>query len=235
MGQYAGTLPPELQPVTVGSMLLHAPRPGRRRRPGDFGRRCHEATRAAAPVAGTRAGAGEFGLRRRDFAPREGDSMKAVVQVRNEHARPARRTSPTSTLPRASPRRRLRSALTSLAWPCWCCSRWRPAAPWRRVSRYLWTLLNVLFGTALVVAGASTLNQVIERRTDARMPHRESAVAGRPPSAAGSVPLFGASLGGGGVAYLALTLGHWAARGRRRPRPSGCTSASIRLGNPGPP
>ena len=75
----------------------------------------------------------------------------------------------------------------------------------------LWTLLNVLFGTALVAAGASTLNQLIERRTDARMRRTEN----RPLPAGRLQPLevllFGALLGGGGVAYLALTLGHWAA------------------------
>ena len=75
----------------------------------------------------------------------------------------------------------------------------------------LWTLLNVLFGTALVAAGASTLNQLIERRSDARMRRTEN----RPLPAGRLQPLevllFGALLGAGGVAYLALTLDHWAA------------------------
>ncbi len=74
-----------------------------------------------------------------------------------------------------------------------------------------WTLWNVLFGTALVAAGASTLNQLIERRTDARMRRTEN----RPLPAGRLQPLevllFGTLLGAGGVAYLALTLDHWSA------------------------
>jgi protoheme IX farnesyltransferase len=71
-------------------------------------------------------------------------------------------------------------------------------------------LFHVLFGTALVAAGASALNQFIERRSDARMARTEN----RPLPAGRLSPaealLFGAALGLGGVAYLALTL-PWAA------------------------
>jgi len=72
-------------------------------------------------------------------------------------------------------------------------------------------LFHVLFGTALVAAGASTLNQLLERRTDARMRRTEN----RPLPAGRLLPaealLFAALLGAGGVAYLALTLPYWAA------------------------
>ena len=72
-------------------------------------------------------------------------------------------------------------------------------------------LFNVLLGTALVAAGASTLNQLIERRSDAHMRRTEN----RPLPAGRLQPLevllFGILLGAGGVAYLALTLNHWAA------------------------
>jgi heme o synthase len=70
-------------------------------------------------------------------------------------------------------------------------------------------LFNVLLGTALVAAGASTLNQLIERRTDARMRRTEN----RPLPAGRLQPLevlvFGVLLGAGGVVYLLLTLDHW--------------------------
>ncbi len=75
----------------------------------------------------------------------------------------------------------------------------------------LLTLGNVLFGTTLVAAGASALNQLIERRSDARMRRTEN----RPLPAGRLQPLevllFGVILGAGGVAYLALTLGNWSA------------------------
>jgi protoheme IX farnesyltransferase len=76
---------------------------------------------------------------------------------------------------------------------------------------HLWTLFHVLFGTALVAAGASALNQWMERRSDGRMRRTEN----RPLPAGRLQPrevlLFGVLLGVGGVAYLALTLTHWAA------------------------
>jgi protoheme IX farnesyltransferase len=69
-------------------------------------------------------------------------------------------------------------------------------------------LLNTLFGTALVAAGASALNQWMERKTDARMKR----TANRPLPAGRLHPVeafgFGALLGIGGTAYLALTLPH---------------------------
>ena len=72
-------------------------------------------------------------------------------------------------------------------------------------------LFHVLLGTALVAAGASTLNQLIERHSDAYMRRTEN----RPLPSGRLQPLevlaFGVLLGVGGVAYLALTLDHWAA------------------------
>ncbi len=73
-------------------------------------------------------------------------------------------------------------------------------------------LWHTLFGTALVAAGASALNQVIERRSDARMKRTRN----RPLPAGRLRPrevlIFGLGLGFAGVAYLGLSLGHpWAA------------------------
>jgi heme o synthase len=70
---------------------------------------------------------------------------------------------------------------------------------------------NVLVGTTLVAGGASTLNQLIERGTDARMRRTEN----RPLPAGRLQPLevllFGVLLGAGGVVYLLVTLDHWCA------------------------
>ncbi len=67
-------------------------------------------------------------------------------------------------------------------------------------------LLNTLLGTAMVASGAATLNQVIEKRTDARMKR----TANRPiPSGRLSIQealLFGVVLGVAGMAYLAWTV-----------------------------
>jgi protoheme IX farnesyltransferase len=67
-------------------------------------------------------------------------------------------------------------------------------------------LLHTLFGTALVVAGASALNQVFERHSDSLMER----TANRPlPSGRlelGTSLLFGAGLALGGLGYLALTV-----------------------------
>lgn len=67
-------------------------------------------------------------------------------------------------------------------------------------------LLHTLFGTALVAAGASALNQLLERHTDALMRRTEN----RPLPAGRLQPvevwLFGLSLGIGGLVYLSLTL-----------------------------
>jgi protoheme IX farnesyltransferase len=73
-------------------------------------------------------------------------------------------------------------------------------------------LLNTVLGTALVAAGASALNQWLERYTDARMKR----TADRPLPAGRLAPAealaFGLTLGVVGVAYLALTLPRpWAA------------------------
>jgi protoheme IX farnesyltransferase len=77
---------------------------------------------------------------------------------------------------------------------------------------YLPVLLHVLVGTGLVAAGASALNQLLERNTDARMRRTEN----RPLPAGRLHPLevlaFGCGLGFAGVAYLAWTLQRpWAA------------------------
>jgi heme o synthase len=68
------------------------------------------------------------------------------------------------------------------------------------------TVLHTLVGTALVAAGASALNQLLERHSDALMLRTEN----RPLPSGRLQPLevllFGASLGAGGLAYLGLTV-----------------------------
>src|SRR5216683_5921070 len=73
-------------------------------------------------------------------------------------------------------------------------------------------LFHTLFGTALVAAGASALNQWIERDSDARMRRTEN----RPLPSGRVQPVealvFGSVLGVVGVAYLAVALPRpWAA------------------------
>ena len=73
-------------------------------------------------------------------------------------------------------------------------------------------LAHTVLGTALVAAGASTLNMYLERRADARMRRTE----GRPLPAGrlrpGEALLFGSALGIGGTAYLWAALPQaWAA------------------------
>jgi protoheme IX farnesyltransferase len=67
-------------------------------------------------------------------------------------------------------------------------------------------VLHAVLGTALVAAGASALNQLLERHTDARMRRTE----GRPLPAGrvlpGEVLVLGVGLAAVGVAYLALAL-----------------------------
>lgn len=67
-------------------------------------------------------------------------------------------------------------------------------------------LLNAVLGTGLVAAGASVLNQLLERHTDARMRRTENRPlpSGRvqPVEAA----LFGLGLAAAGLAYLAVTV-----------------------------
>ncbi len=67
-------------------------------------------------------------------------------------------------------------------------------------------LFHAVLGTALVVGGASALNQLLERRTDSLMQRTEN----RPLPVGRLQPLevaaFGATLGIFGVAYLAVTL-----------------------------
>jgi protoheme IX farnesyltransferase len=65
-------------------------------------------------------------------------------------------------------------------------------------------LVHAVIGTGLVAAGASVLNQVLERQTDALMHRTEN----RPLPAGRLQPLevlfYGTALGAGGLAYLAL-------------------------------
>src|SRR5439155_17386895 len=70
-----------------------------------------------------------------------------------------------------------------------------------------WLLLcHTILGTALVAGGASALNQLLERDSDGLMWRTEN----RPLPAGRLLPmevlLFGAALGGAGVAYLALVV-----------------------------
>ncbi len=69
-------------------------------------------------------------------------------------------------------------------------------------------LINTLAGTALVAAGASALNQLLERRTDARMRRTENRPlpAGRLQPA--EVLAFGVALSVLGVLWLALSCRH---------------------------
>jgi protoheme IX farnesyltransferase len=74
-------------------------------------------------------------------------------------------------------------------------------------------LVHTLLGTALVAAGASALNQLLERHTDALMRRTEN----RPLPAGRLQPLevfvFGVTLGVAGTVYLAVSLSHPLAAG----------------------
>ncbi len=73
-------------------------------------------------------------------------------------------------------------------------------------------LLHTLLGTTLVAAGASALNQFIERQSDARMRRTENRPLPSGRLQPAEVLTFGISLGLGGVLYLALALPRaWAA------------------------
>ncbi len=70
----------------------------------------------------------------------------------------------------------------------------------------LLVLLHTVFGTALVAAGASALNQWFERESDALMRRTENRPLPSGRLQALEVFVFGLLLGLGGVLYLALTL-----------------------------
>jgi protoheme IX farnesyltransferase len=80
-------------------------------------------------------------------------------------------------------------------------------------------LAHTLFGAGLVAAGASTLNQFLERRRDALMPR----TAERPLPAGRLTPAeslaFGLALGLGGVAWLAVAV----------PKPAAAVTAGLTL------
>jgi len=65
-------------------------------------------------------------------------------------------------------------------------------------------LLHTAFGTALVVAGATALNQVLERNSDALMERTRPLACGR--LQRGEVLLFGAILALSGLLYLVFTV-----------------------------
>ena len=66
-------------------------------------------------------------------------------------------------------------------------------------------LLHTLFGTGLVVAGATALNQVLERHSDAQMARTRNRPLASGRLQPGHVLLLGASLAIAGLLYLAMT------------------------------
>lgn len=78
-------------------------------------------------------------------------------------------------------------------------------------------LLHTLFGTALVAAGASALNQWLERHSDGRMSRTENRPLPSGRLLPGEVLVFGLLLGVGGVTYLAVAL----------PRPTAALIAGL--------
>jgi heme o synthase len=70
------------------------------------------------------------------------------------------------------------------------------------------TVAHALAGAALVAAGASALNQLMERETDARMQRTQDRPLPAGRLQPGEVLVFGFGSALGGVAYLALTLPH---------------------------
>lgn len=82
----------------------------------------------------------------------------------------------------------------------------------RGVPEYPVELFHTLFGTALVAAGASALNQFLERHSDALMLRTENRPLPAGRMLPGEVLIVGVGLGLVGVLYLALTLHQpWAA------------------------
>jgi len=75
-------------------------------------------------------------------------------------------------------------------------------------------LFHAVFGTGMVAGGASALNQLLERRRDARMRRTENRPLPSGRLSPAEVLAVGVLLGAGGVAYLAVTLWpHWQAAG----------------------
>jgi protoheme IX farnesyltransferase len=68
------------------------------------------------------------------------------------------------------------------------------------------TVVNVLVGTAFVAAGASALNQLLERHSDGLMRRTENRPLPSGRLQPFEVLVFGAGLGAGGLAYLGLTV-----------------------------
>jgi heme o synthase len=71
-----------------------------------------------------------------------------------------------------------------------------------------WLLWHTLFGTALVAAGASALNQLLERDSDACMERTENRPLPSGRLGLIEVLVFGILFGVGGIGYLALSLPH---------------------------
>jgi len=80
-----------------------------------------------------------------------------------------------------------------------------------------WLLWHTLLGTALVAAGASALNQFLERDSDALMERTENRPLPAGRLQASEVLLLGSVLGIAGVAYLAIAL----------PRPLAAVTAAL--------
>jgi len=80
-----------------------------------------------------------------------------------------------------------------------------------------WLLWHTLLGTALVAAGASALNQFLERDSDALMARTENRPLPAGRLQASEVLLLGSVLGIAGVAYLAIAL----------PRPLAAVTAAL--------
>jgi protoheme IX farnesyltransferase len=69
-----------------------------------------------------------------------------------------------------------------------------------------WVLLHTLLGTALVAGGASALNQLLERDSDAQMHRTENRPLPAGRLSASEVGIFGAILGVAGLVYLTVAL-----------------------------